>query len=218
MTPKERVEHAQSALKVFPLPSVVLFPGTVQPLHIFEPRYRELLKDALATDGVMALTQLEPTFEEGDASRPRLVPTCCAGIILWHEELEDGRFNIVLQGITRARIDTERPPTRLYREVHATVMPDPPYQGPKEEQLRQGLFELAARLPDHVAQSLLQAVSRARGGALADVVAGAVVAEVERRQALLEELDVDRRLDEVLMDVGELIARLVPVKFGKLLN
>ena len=63
MTALERLERAKNALKVFPLPSVVLFPHTVLPLHIFESRYRDLVRDALASDKVMALAQLEPGFE-----------------------------------------------------------------------------------------------------------------------------------------------------------
>ena len=87
MTALERLERAKNALKVFPLPSVVLFPHTVLPLHIFEPRYRDLVRDALASDKVMALAQLEPGYEGSYAGRPRMRPMVCAGVIAWHEEL-----------------------------------------------------------------------------------------------------------------------------------
>jgi len=212
MTALERLERAKNALKVFPLPSVVLFPHTVLPLHIFEPRYRELVRDALTGDGLMALAQLEPGYEESYTGRPRMRPMVCAGVIAWHEELEGGRYNILVHGTTRARIVTELPPRTQYREVHVSLLPDLQRAFPEEEQLRQAVFELASRLPPLVAQGLLQAAARTSGGALADVVASSVVADVERRQQLLCELEVGLRLRAVLAEVSEVLARLQPVK------
>ncbi|XXF81497.1 LON peptidase substrate-binding domain-containing protein [Myxococcaceae bacterium GXIMD 01537] len=212
MTIQERVAGASDALKVFPLPSAVLFPHTVLPLHIFEPRYRALVRDALATDRVMALAQLEPGWEGHYGGRPTLQPMMCAGLIVWHEEMEDGRYNILLQGVSRARLMQELPNDKLYREVRVEVIDDFPYTGPEEEQLRQAIFELASRVPPSYAEGLLPITARAAGGMLADVVAAAVVPETERRQELLGELDVQRRLQQVLGDVGELIARLQPAR------
>ncbi len=212
MTALERLERAKAALKVFPLPSVVLFPHTVLPLHIFEPRYRDLVRDALTEDRVMALAQLEPGYEDSYRGRPRMRPMVCAGVIAWSEELEGGRYNIIVQGTTRARIVDELPPRTLYREVHVSLLPDPERSLPEEEQLRQAVFELAARLPPPVAQGLLQAAARTAGGALADVVASSVVADVERRQELLCELEVGSRLRAVLAEVSEVLARLQPVR------
>lgn len=212
MTALERVERAAGSLKVFPLPSAVLFPHTVLPLHIFELRYRSLVKAALEGDKVMAMAQLEAGYEGSLAGRPRMRPMVCAGIIAWHEELEGGRYNIIVQGTVRARILEELPPDQLYREVRAAILPDTDYHGVEEEQLRQAMLELAARLPPPVAQGLLQASARAAGGALADVVASSVVADVERRQDLLCELDVRERLRSVLAEVSEVLARLAPAK------
>jgi uncharacterized protein len=206
MTALERVERAKGALKVFPLPSMVLFPHTMQPLHIFEPRYRDLVRDALAGDKVMALAQLEPGSEASYADRPRMRPMVCAGVIAWHEELEGGRYNIIVQGTVRARIIRELPPRALFREIQVSLLPDEERTVPEEEQLRQALFELAARLPPPVAQGLLQVAARSSGGALADVVASSVVADVERRQELLCELAVGARLRAVLSEVSEVLA------------
>ncbi|HLM43285.1 MAG TPA: LON peptidase substrate-binding domain-containing protein [Myxococcaceae bacterium] len=211
-TALERIERTTQALKVFPLPSAVLFPHAALPLHIFEPRYRDLVRDALAGDKVMALAQLEPGWESQYGERPPLQPMLCAGLIIWHEELPDGRYNILLQGVARARLLAELSSDKLYREVRVQVLPDNDYQGPEEERLRQAVFELAGRVPASFAENLLPVVARSRGGALADVVAAAVVPEPERRQVLLCELDVKARLKAVLDDVGELIARLSPVK------
>ncbi|MFY0571873.1 LON peptidase substrate-binding domain-containing protein [Archangium lansingense] len=211
-TALERIALTTHALKVFPLPSAVLFPHAALPLHIFEPRYRALVHDALAGDKVMALAQLQPGWEGQYGERPPMQPMMCAGLIIWHEELGDGRYNILLQGITRARLLEEREGENLYREVRVQLLPDAEYQGPEEERLRQAVFELAGRVPASFAENLLPVVARSQGGALADVVAAAVVPEPERRQELLCELDVRTRLQSVMDDVGELIARLSPVK------
>ncbi len=218
MTALERLERAKNALKVFPLPSVVLFPHTVLPLHIFETRYRDLVRDALTEDRVMALAQLEPGYENSYAGRPRMRPMVCAGVIAWHEELEGGRYNIIVQGTTRARIVQELPPRAQYREINVSLLPDPEQSFPEEEQLRQAVFELAARLPPPVAQGLLQAAARTAGGALADVVASSVVADVERRQELLCQLEVGLRLRTVLAEISEVLARLQPVRPEGLVN
>jgi Lon protease-like protein len=136
----------------------------------------------------------------------------CAGVIAWHEELEGSRYNIIVQGTTRARIIDELEPRALYREIHVSLLPDDESSAPEEEQLRQAVFELAARLPPLVAQGLLQAAARTAGGALADVVASSVVADVERRQELLCELAVRPRLRAVLAEVSEVLARLQPAR------
>ncbi len=217
-TALERIERTTQALKVFPLPSAVLFPHEALPLHIFERRYCELVRDALAGDKVMALGQLEPGWESQYSGRPPLQPMLCAGVIVLEEELPDGRYNILLQGVSRARLVEELPADKLYREARVELLPDPPYEGPEEERLRQAVFELAGRVPPSFAENLLPAVARTSGGALADVVAAAVVPEAERRQELLCELDVRARLEAVLDEVGVLLARLSPMKPVGLLN
>ncbi|RKG98231.1 ATP-dependent protease [Corallococcus praedator] len=218
MTAQERVERATGALKVFPLPSAVLFPHTVIPLHIFEPRYRELVRDALATDRVLALGQLESGWEGSYEGRPPLQSMLCAGVIVWDEQVEDGRYNILLQGVSRVRLVEELPADKLYRQVRAQALPDLPYTGPEEEQLRQAVFELAGRVPPSFAENLLPVAARAGGGMLADVVASAVVPDPERRQELLGALDVRRRLELVLEDLSDLLGQLQPVRPSGPLN
>jgi len=212
MTALERVETAASALKVFPLSSVVLFPGMAVPLHIFEARYRELVKDSLASNRVMAMSQPAAGAARDSAALPPLRPICCAGVIAWHEELAGGRYNIVVRGVARARISEELPARKQYREVRAEILGDPAFSGPEEEQLRQTVFELAGLLPHSFGQTVLQNAASTSGGSLADAMAAALVIDLERRQQLLSELDVRRRLLGVVDEVGELIARLTPPK------
>lgn len=218
MTVPERILQSSDALKVFPLPSAVLFPHSVIPLHIFEPRYRDLVGDALASDQVMALAQLEPGWENRYADRPPVQEMMCAGLIVWHEKLEDGRYNLLLQGVCRARLVAELPAERLYRQMRVELLPDFPYHGPEEEQLRQAVLELAGRVPPSFSEGLLPAAARANGGTLADVVAAAIIPEPERRQELLSELDVRVRLQTVIDEVGELLGRLQPMRPSGPLN
>ena len=179
------------------------------PLHIFEPRYRDLVRDCLATDRVMALAQVEAGEEDGLFDRPRLRPICCAGMIIWSEGMPDGRYNIILQGVARARILEEPTGTGLsYRRVRVQLLEDPSFSGVEEELLRQAVLELSGRVPAETGEELAQLAARTSGGALADAVAAAVISEPERRQELLCELNVAARLRAVLEETGDLLARL----------
>ena len=207
MTPLERVQAAAGSLKIFPLPSAVLLPGAMLPLHIFEGRYRAMVKDALETDRVLALGGLMPGWEEDYLGRPQMRPICCAGVIVWHEEAEEGRYNILVQGVSRARILRELGTEKLYRESAAQLLVDPPYAGDEQQSVKTAVLELATSLPEHMAQALVQQVAHAQGGELADFVASVVVPDAERRRELLEQLQPKARLDAVLRDVSDLIAR-----------
>jgi Lon protease-like protein len=218
MDPLARCAEAASCLKIFPLPSAVLFPASHLPLHIFEERYRALVKGALLGNGVLALGQLEPGWEPHYAGRPPLKPLCTLGILAWHELLADGRYNILLQGVVRGRIVEELSARHSYREVRVEILPDSPVACPEEEALRQAVLELTTRLPAGAREELAQVVAHARGGGLADAVASAVVTGLERRWSLLCEPDVPSRLRAVLADVGELIARMPALRSEGLLN
>src|SRR5712692_4628233 len=94
-------------IRLFPLPNMVLFPGAMQPLHIFEPRYRQMTADALAGDRLIALVLPSPGWEKEYADRPALHPMACVGRIAGEHRLADGRFNLLLQGMRRVRIVEE---------------------------------------------------------------------------------------------------------------
>ena len=94
-------------IPLFPLPNVVLFPNVFLPLHIFEPRYRQMVDDALRGDRIIGMVLLRPGWEPTYHERPAVYPVGCAGVITHSERLADGRFNIVLRGMEKFRVTAE---------------------------------------------------------------------------------------------------------------
>jgi Lon protease-like protein len=111
-------------LPIFPLPNVVLFPNVFLPLHIFEPRYRAMVADALEGDRMIGMVLLRPGWEGEYEGRPAVYPVGCAGLITHHEPLADGRSNIVLRGVSKFRVLREHD-DRLYRVAEIEGIDDP---------------------------------------------------------------------------------------------
>jgi Lon protease-like protein len=112
-------------IPIFPLPNVVLFPNVFLPLHIFEPRYRQMVDEALKDDRIIGMVLLRPGWEGDYEGRPPVYPIGCAGVITHAERLADGRFNIVLRGMEKFRIREEES-GRAYRLAHVEPVPEPP--------------------------------------------------------------------------------------------
>src|SRR5436853_468650 len=88
--------------RLFPLPNLVLFPHVVQPLHVFEPRYRQMTADALADDRLITLVLLKPGWEDAGNKPPAVHPVACLGRVVADQLLPDGRYNLLLRGLSRA--------------------------------------------------------------------------------------------------------------------
>jgi uncharacterized protein len=113
-----------SEIPIFPLPNVVLFPNVFLPLHIFEPRYRQMVAEALSGDRIIGMVLLRPGWEANYEGRPPVYPIGCAGLITHAEPLADGRYNIVLRGLEKFRI-LEEQDGREYRIARIqTLMED----------------------------------------------------------------------------------------------
>jgi Lon protease-like protein len=110
-----------STIPLFPLPSVVLFPNVCLPLHIFEPRYREMTADALKGDRIIGMVLLRPGWEGNYEGRPATYEIGCAGLITHAEPLEDGRYNLVLRGMEKFRIVREDS-QRSYRRAEVQAI------------------------------------------------------------------------------------------------
>jgi hypothetical protein len=105
------------SIPLFPLPNVVLFPNVFLPLHIFEPRYRDMVADALNSDRIIGMTLLRPGYEADYEGRPAIYDVGCAGVITHSQPLADGRYDIVLRGMEKFRVTSEDR-SRSYRIGH----------------------------------------------------------------------------------------------------
>jgi Lon protease-like protein len=119
-------------IPIFPLPNVVLFPNVFLPLHIFEPRYRQMVEDALNGDRIIGMVLLRPGWEGDYEGRPPVYPIGCAGVVTHAERLADGRYHIVLRGMEKFRIaaeETDHP----YRTATVESVPEPPAESVRQE-------------------------------------------------------------------------------------
>ena len=124
---RDRLAEAKfsGVVPVFPLPTTVFFPGVALPLHVFEPRYRALVEDAAQGEGLIAIATLLPGWEKDYEGAPAFHPLATVGRLGPVATLPDGRSNILLYGLERARLEeefTDRP----YRRAHARVEPEAP--------------------------------------------------------------------------------------------
>jgi Lon protease-like protein len=126
-----------SFIPIFPLPNVVLFPEVPLPLHIFEPRYRQMVRDALASSGLIGMTLLRGDWEDEYHGAPEVYRVGCAGRIVETTPLPDGKFNIVLAGLREFEIVSEQR-ERAYRQA-SVVWRDPPRDEELPADLRRDL-------------------------------------------------------------------------------
>ena len=197
-------------LPIFPLPDLTFFPHTLLPLHIFEARYRAMVVDAMARDRRLAVVRLRPGYELAYAGKPAVYDVAGAGEIVKCERLPTGRYNLVLKGDTRIRIQQELPTDTLYRVVRAERLEDRPPQ--------QDLESEVARIRE-ACHRLLQALGRPRElldealkpehspGMIADQIA-AVLPDADVRQELLETVDVESRVARLHAALEELVRQI----------
>ena len=119
----QSAESIPPVIPIFPLEVTMLFPGVSRPLHIFEPRYRAMVADALKGDRIIGMATLRPGYEADYQGRPPVYDIGCAGVITEVEELPDGRFNIVLRGVVKFRV-TGEDDSRTYRLARIDAMPE----------------------------------------------------------------------------------------------
>jgi Lon protease-like protein len=128
---------------VFPLPNVVFFPKTYLPLHIFEPRYRQMVADATQGSRCIAMALFKKGWEPDYYGNPAIYPVLCVGRLVSVQSLSDGRSNILLQGLERCEIREEHF-ERSYRE--ATIRVEPPREeGALRADVRRALIDVLSR-------------------------------------------------------------------------
>ena len=199
-------------LPIFPLPEVTLFPHTVLPLHIFEARYRAMVADALARDRRLAIVQLRPGYEAAYHGRPAVQAVAGAGEIVNWERLATGRYNILVRGDARVRLEAERPSDTLYRLAIARRIDDVPPATDVSGTLasiRTACQRLLTAL-DRPATLLDDALGDDRApGVVADRVAAAILPDAALRQRLLETPDVAERLTVLSAALVDLVNELL---------
>jgi Lon protease-like protein len=203
-------------LPIFPLANVQLFPYALLPLHVFEPRYRDMVRDALAGERLIAMASLEPGYEQNYEGRPAVRAVIGVGRLIGHEALPDGRSHILLRGVARARIERELPAERSYRLVDAQTLADevrsPAACATARDTLVLLAQKLAERLPTGGATLRELLAAHTAPGELADVLAAALVTDAAQRQQLLETVDVAARIDRVAAEIASVLARLTASK------
>ncbi len=215
-------------LPVFPLPQVVLFPGARLPLHIFEPRYRTMLKDCLGSHRAMAVSGFvdgKEADDEGPVSRPGLARVAGLGVVLEHEPLPDGRSNILLLGYARVLLH-ELPFRPPYRRARAEILEDLPVDVPARETsaLVSAAMGFAAEVKKHDGTFKLRlptggppGLAIESPGALADAFAHQLVLDPDVRSAILRSCDPRERVNLALDALARQAAALGR-KQGAVLN
>ncbi|MFC6199311.1 LON peptidase substrate-binding domain-containing protein [Ponticaulis profundi] len=195
----ESTSDLPKSFPIFPLAGVLLFPSGLLPLNIFEPRYLNMLDDAMAGDAMIGMVQ---SLETGPRAHPDIAQVGCLGRISSYSETEDGRYLIALEGICRFRITQELPFERPYREAEADWSPfTQDLSAPDMEQVP-GREQLLSSLQTYLERNRLQADWRAAENApleqLINSLCAACPFTVMEKQALLEAPDLRSRAESLI--------------------
>jgi Lon protease-like protein len=200
-------------IPIFPLPNVTFFPQTLLPLHVFEPRYRKMTANCLGGDRLMGVSLLKDGWQKDYFGRPPICKTFGVGKIVDYEQLKDGRYNIILEGLFRVRLVQEYP-TKQYRTARAEVIQDPPIDHcrPQISQIMKEIqavtTRIAALMP--AMREPIQAAwsSHPHPLVIASQLAAALVLDAYDRQSILEQDDPMRRLGLIQIQLRNLAAQL----------
>lgn len=202
----EVLASALHAIPIFPLSGVVLFPGALLPLHIFEPRYRKMLADCLATSRCMAMAFVLVDGDRVDVEgEPKIARVAGAGLVVHHAELADGRSNIVLQGRARVWLD-ELPVAAPYRRARARILDE--IETSVSALDRTGLLAVATAFAAAAHQTEFVLPPGIGPGAAADLCAHQLIVDAQARQQALEELDIAARVHLVTYTLAEQMGRV----------
>jgi Lon protease-like protein len=180
-------------IPIFPLPDVVFFPNTRLPLHVFEPRYVDLVTDALASDGMIGVVQLRPGWDKDYYGNPPIYKILGVGEIVDNERLKDGRYDIVVDGRFRGHIVNEGSRGE-YRTAQVEVVKEnlQPEDREEVEWVHERLLELYRKLREAM-PDVLAHIDHPAPGTLIDIMADRLVENSYDKQSLLSETDIARR-------------------------
>jgi len=183
-------------LSIFPLSGAILLPRAQLPLHIFEPRYQALVQDSMARDRRIAMIQ--PRSDNGDESsnRPELFEIGCIGKVAEVEAMGDGRFNLILDGLTRFRLVRELDATTPFRQVEAVIkeFEDDAIAEPLSIAMRGGLIDESKKFAASLGYSAdWEVINTLDDETLVNMVAQVAPFDAVAKQALLEAPTIDDR-------------------------
>ncbi|HEX4142546.1 MAG TPA: LON peptidase substrate-binding domain-containing protein [Pirellulales bacterium] len=196
-------------LRLFPLPDLVMFPHVMQPLHVFEPRYRDLVAASVADDHLLGMAVLAPGWESNYEGRPAIGSIACLTRIASCRQLPDGRYNLFVLGLQRVEIVREIEPNEKFREAEVRLLEDlyPAAGSPLRPALQQKLTatfkQILPKLSDNFEQFAPLLSNEIPLGMLTDIVAFAVDLGHDVKRQLLEEQSVDRRAELLLARLAD---------------
>jgi len=183
----------EDIIAVFPLPNVVFFPKTNLPLHIFEPRYRQMVNDTMENKQLIGMYLLQPGYQEDYYGNPPVYPIGCAGELVHTESLPEGKFNIVLHGLYRARA-LETVQEYPYRRARVEVLPEWLDARPRAvRKLKDSLMSDYLQLAGDDADSAIRRIKDL--SEMVNLLATVVQFDVEEKMKMLEENDVCLRAE-----------------------
>ncbi|HEX8555869.1 MAG TPA: LON peptidase substrate-binding domain-containing protein [Sphingomonas sp.] len=185
-------------LSIFPLPGALLFPGLHLPLHVFEPRYRAMVSDAMARDRRIGMIQPNTGVGSGDDARPALYDIGCIGKIAEFEALDDGRYNLILEGVSLFRVISELDVTTPFRQVDAELVARAADETLASSQ-RASLEMESRRFAEAAGYAVdWDAVGRLDDESLVNGIAQIAPFDAAAKQALLEAPDLVTRADLIV--------------------
>ena len=186
---REFADDFSGEVRLFALPNLVMFPCCVQPLHIFESRYREMFEDAIQGDLLIAMATLLPGYKSDYYSRPPISEHVCIGQVVMHEKTPKGTYNLVLVGQRRAEIQHEITPVRSYRRAAVKIIEDEEPAKTTGDQLRDQIMDRLEKAGD-VGKRMHEIFRRgAELSMMTDVVAFNLLDDSDLKLRLLSESD-----------------------------
>lgn len=201
-------EDFDGRVRLFPLPELVVFPHAMQPLHIFEPRYCEMLAESLEGDHLIAMATLTGGMPSWTTQHPPIASTVCLGKIISHAELEDDRHNIYLVGTRRARVIREIDAGRPFRMAEIQVADDfySPTGTENRSELKKELLRAFSKVipaSKTVQQNLHELMAgQISLGPITDIIAYTLPFTAEQKLKLLADPNVDSRAKELVRLLG----------------
>ena len=187
-------ESFDGHVRLFPLPNLVLFPGVMQALNLFEPRYRQLMEDVLEDDHLITMALVKPDPVNLSMPVPEICQTVCVGKIMTHAKLENGTYNLFLAGVSRAVIVDELASDTPYRQAKVKLVSDGALSESEEQALRTKLLQLLKQTRGSQSHFNNAAeIERFEVGQLVDIIAYSSGISPMEQQRILETTDIRDR-------------------------